>query len=41
VKFSGLEEDDYEAVGMSIQMKGQSFEFTAELTYYDQVDGVL
>ena len=33
----GLEGGDYEDVQISVYMKGDNFEFTAQLTYYDQV----
>jgi hypothetical protein len=37
ISFGNLPSDDYEAVTLSIQMTGETFNFTAELTYYNQV----
>lgn len=37
ISFGSLASDDYAAVTLNIQMVGGSFNFTAELTYYNQV----
>ena len=41
IKFSGLDSGDYEDVSISIQMKGENFEFDSTITYYDEVLFVL
>lgn len=35
--FENLDSEDYEEVTITIQMTGASFDFTAELKYYNQV----
>jgi hypothetical protein len=35
--FENLDSDDYEEVTITIQMTGASFDFTAELKFYNQV----
>lgn len=37
IMFENLDSDDYEEVTITIQMTGASFDFTAELKYYNQV----
>lgn len=35
--FENLDSDDYEEVTITIQMTGSTFDFTAELKFYNQV----
>jgi hypothetical protein len=37
IKFMNVELDDYQEVQIEITMQGQNFEFSAMLTYYNQV----
>lgn len=37
IQFQNLATEDYEKVTMHIEMAGNNFAFTADLSYYDQV----
>lgn len=38
ITFEGLETEDYHEVSLKFNMEGSNFAFTAELTYYNQVN---